>query len=383
MRIVLALALASLLIEQEIRLPRGASSALDVAVASADVPIAVVFLTSRDRVLYRGVRGTSPDAIFRIFSMTKPITSVAVMMLVEEGRIRIDDPVSKYLPGFVDRAVVTRFDENTGAVVTGPAQHAVTIKHLLTNTSGIAYPFSNRIAQVLTKSMAGKSDIELPLVHEPGTRWTYGPSTRALGDIVERVSGMGLEAFLTKRIFEPLGMKDTSFTLPPEKLHRLVSTSQRVGGKLVTAPALTAVPAPTVRGDYGLFSTAADYSAFLRMLLNDGGKLLEPETVRAMTSNQIGAVKMEVQPALQPSLSLAFPALRGDDRFGYGFHIDGKGVMQDRRPAGSYGWSGVMNTFFWVDPMHRTGVVVLSQLTPFFDPGVVKLLDAVEAALYP
>jgi CubicO group peptidase (beta-lactamase class C family) len=119
------------------------------------------------------------------------------------------------------------------------------------------------------------------------------------------------------------------------------------------------------------------------MLLNGGGKLLKPETVRAMTSNQIGAVKVEEQAVLQPGLSLAFPALRGDDKFGYGFHIEMPVTNAvGRRPDGSYGWSGVMNTFFWVDPVNQLGVVVLSQLTPFFDPSAMKLLDAVETAIY-
>lgn len=328
------------------------------------------------------------DTIFRIYSMTKPITSVATMMLVEQGWLRLDDPVAHCLDSFRDRHVVSHVDPATGRVETTPAKATLTIRHLLTHTSGIGYRYLNPTVLAAQKFFA-KSETELPLAHEPGTRWTYGASTKVLGDIIAKVSGQSLDQFLTQRILEPLGMSDTSFRVPDSKVARVATTHQRTAGELIEKPNPTPLEV-WVRGDYGLYSTAYDYSLFVKMLMRQGladhagTRLLSQETVREMTSNQIGDLVVEHQPSLNADMCRdAFPVIRGRDKFGFGFQmVMPEAPVTGRRPAGSYGWSGVMNTYFWIDPDNQVAVILLTQILPSHDAAVLEMLDAIEEALY-
>jgi methyl acetate hydrolase len=367
---------------------------LDAAVYRGDVPAVVVAIVGASGPLHvhgagsrEDAAGSSPvgaDTLFRIFSMTKPITSVAAMMLVEEGKLRLDDPVGNYLPGLASVQVLERIDED-GRVVTRPPKRPLTVRHLLTQTSGIGYAFSNRDESRLRKIL-DKPETELPLVHDPGERWTYGPGTKLLGDVIENVSGEPLDRFLKERILDPLAMTDTSFDVPESKRARVATVHSRGGSGLAEQPNPSTF-APQVRGDYGLYSTAADYGRFVRMLLDRGRlgdvRILTPETVVAMTRNQIGSVRVEEQPALSPELSLAFPRLEGEDTFGLGFQIAAPARPNPaRRAKGSYGWSGVMNTYFWVDPERQIAVVALMQVLPFGDPACAALMEQIEQAVY-
>lgn len=309
------------------------------------------------------------DKIFRIASQTKAITSVAVMMLYEEGKFLLDDAVSKYIPEFKKQQVVDKFNEADSSYTTVPAKREVTIRDLLTHTSGIGY------AQIGTKPMnaiyakagvvggigvgkillADKIKIlgGLPLFHQPGEKWTYGLNTDVLGYLVEVVSGMPLDKFFSTRIFAPLGMKDTYFYLPKEKYNRLATLyTEDSAEHAVIMPEHMGINGdfyrdyPNTDGTYfsgggGLSSTAYDYAVFMRMLLNggelNGKKILSRSAVRAMTSNQIGA------------LSLAH-----GDKFGLGFEI----VTEESSAftpssAGSFSWGGMFSSNYWIDPKEK------------------------------
>lgn len=369
------------------RIPAEGALALDEvieeAVARGDVPAAVALVVSRDSVLYVGTAGgLAEDEVFQIWSMTKPVTSVALMMLHERGLVGLDDPVAEYLPRFADLQVMEGFDPSDRTFSSRPPRTTLTVRHLLTHTSGIGYGFSNPVLMAL--GGPGWPAWDLPVLFDPGSRWMYGASTYVVGEIVEAVSGVALDRFFADSIFGPLGMHDTGFTLPAEGAPRLATVFSRSGDTLVPVPA--SVPYEVhVAGDGGLLSTAADYGRFLRMLLNggelDGVRILSAESVLEMTSNQIGELVVEEQPGAAPAWSRAFPLGAGRDKFGLGFQVSAGGEPGTRGP-GSYGWAGLYNTEFWVDPVAGIGVVLLAQLLPFYDEGAVTLLTDFERALY-
>jgi CubicO group peptidase (beta-lactamase class C family) len=367
------------------------------AVERGDTPGVVGLVVDRDGVLFEGASGRldiardialRTDAIFRIASMTKPITSVAIMMLLEQGELSLDDPVSKYLPGFDRLQVITKFNAADGTYETGPAKRTMTLRHLLTHTSGIGYGFSNPIVARLQKGNE-RAEWELPLLHEPGERWTYGASTRVLGLIVEKITGESLEAYLQERIFVPLGMVDTSFAVPVAKQSRVITLYSHADGKFQAQPGRTipSTPAPPYLGDGGLYSTASDYGQFIRMLLNHGrlgdARILSEKSVGLMSRNQIGAVFVSQQPAADPGLTRPFPLGAGRDKFGLGFQVTAPSEQGRKyRSPGSLSWAGLYNTEFWIDPKRGVGGVLLMQYLPFYDEAAIRTLRGFEAAVY-
>ena len=326
----------------------------------------------------------TPDTIFRIASMTKPVTSLAAMMLVEDGTIDLDDPVTKYLPDFRQPPVLTHLDEN-GTVESRPARRAIALRDLLTNTSGIGYAFSD--PSLARLNAAGMPDAELPLLHDPGAKWTYGSSTGVMGRVIERASGRTLDAFFKTRIFDPLGMKDTFYVVPAEKHDRVVTQHARdAGGIRSERPNLAAALQSSVRGDGGLFSTARDYARFMQVFLNGGRRgsvrLVSDRTIKVMTSNQIGRLTVERQPAANPALTSPFPTGAGKDRFGFGFQIETVPASKGLRSAGSLSWGGIYNTHFWVDPHRQIAVAVLMQVLPFYDEACLKMVRGFERLVY-
>ncbi len=317
------------------------------------------------------------DDIFRIASQTKAITSVAIMMLYEEGKFLLDDPLSRYIPEFAKQQVLDKFNAADSTYTTVPAKSEVTIRQLLTHTSGISY------AQIGTReanAIYGKAGVtagigtgkdhnlatdmkkvgKLPLMHQPGEKFTYGLNTDILGYLVEVLSGMSLDQFFKTRIFDPLGMKDTYFYLPASKRNRLVSIYQEVNRTISKAPAmfnfngLVNADYPASDGTYysgggGLSSTALDYAVFLQMLLNggeyNGKRLLSRNTVRMMTMNQIGDINY------------------GVNKFGLGFGITtekGSGLLPT--PEGVFEWGGAFATTYWADPKEKLIGIVYRQL---------------------
>jgi methyl acetate hydrolase len=364
------------------------------ATSRGDVPGVVVAVVGRDGVLYHEAFGTmnaakqvpmAKDAIFNIASMTKPVTSVAIMMLVEEGRLSLDDDVSKYLPKFAKPLVLSTFNQADASYETRPAARPITIRHLLTHTSGIGYGFASPIVAALQQKTM-QTELDLPLLFNPGESWAYGASTRVLGQVVEAISGLKLDAFLDSRILRPLGMSDTMYAVPAGKYARVVTTHQRTDGGIVERPLAPTLPA-NVAGDGGLYSTAGDYSRFVQMLL-DGGQLgatriLKERTVRTMFQSHTGSVVVQPQPTTNPSLSKPFPRGAGEDTWGLGFQLSNpKTRTPDTRSPGSGTWAGIFNTHFWVDPKKEIGVVVMMQLLPFYDDQAMNVLSGVEQRVY-
>ena len=368
---------------------------LQDAVDRKDIPGVVAIVANRDRILYHQSFGKmdvmngvemQKDTIFGIASMTKPITSVAVMMLYEEGRLDLDDPISQYLDWLSNPEVIISFDEEDGTYSTKPAEREITIRHLLTFTAGFGYSFANSLMALLVEK-TGKTERELPLLHEPGEKWTYGMEVRVLGELVEELSGRTLPQFLKERIFDPLGMSDTFYVLPAEKYPRWVTRHQRENGILRERPN-PEKQRPFIVGDAGLLSTAPDYVRFLQMLLSggrfNGNRILSEASIRLMTQNQIGELVVEIQRGPYPLLSRAFPlGARRGDKFGLGFQIavaDGK--EGHLRSPGSYSWSGLSNTHFWVDPEKGIVAVVLMQVLPFYDETCIAVYQGFEELIY-
>ena len=288
------------------------SAALDTSLRGAverkDVPGVVALVTDRERVLYQSAFGVADvatgrpltsDALFRIASMTKPVTSVALMQLVEQGRLGLDDPAEKYLPELVGLKVFESFDAATGAYKLRPASRPATVRHFLTHTSGLAYPFTSPTWRDF-KPRAGETyPFGGPLLFDPGERWHYSTSTDVVGKLVEAVSGQKLEDYFRQHILAPLKMDDTSYNVPEAKGPRLVAQQWRAGERMDGAielqkPQLGLTIAAPIGGG-GLASTAEDYGRFVRMLLNggalDGVRVLKAETVALMGQNHIGAVR--------------------------------------------------------------------------------------------
>jgi CubicO group peptidase (beta-lactamase class C family) len=318
-----------------------------------------------------------PDHIFRIASQTKAITSVAVLMLYEEGKLSLDDPLSRYIPEFAKPVVLDQFNQGDSSFTTVPAKSEITIRQLLTHTSGIGYAqIGSRESNAIyakAKLTAGigaeeghllATDIrklgKLPLMHQPGEKWTYGLSTDVLGYLVEVVSAMNLDQFFRTKIFEPLGMKDTYFNVPAAKHSRVASLYQEAGGKIAKAKPVVNqngtfyIDYPKkgttyFSGGAGLSSTALDYGIFLQMLLNggeyNGKRILSRNAVRMMTMNQIGDINF------------------GNNKFGLGFGITtekGSAVMPTQE--GTFEWGGAFATAYWVDPKEKLVGIIYRQL---------------------
>jgi CubicO group peptidase (beta-lactamase class C family) len=369
------------------------STFLKTATDRGDVPGVVVAVVDDDGVLYNEAFGLSStirktpmtkDTIFNMASMTKAITSAAVMILVDEGKLKIDDEVAKYLPKYKDPLVISKFNEADSTYETRPAKRAINIRHLLTHTSGIGYGFSSpTLTKIMAKTM--QAELDLPLLFDPGESWAYGASTRVLGHVIEAISGQKIDVFLEARILGPLGMHDTSYLVPKEKYLRVVAVNQRgADGKFMERPVPATIPAQ-VQGDGGLYGTASDYGLFLRMLLNDGAlngkRILSEKSVKTMLESHTGKVVVQPQESANQTLSRNFPVGAGKDRWGLGFQLAAE-KQPNRRSSGSGTWAGIFNTHFFVDPAREIGVVVMMQTLPFYDEASMKVYAGVEEAVY-
>jgi CubicO group peptidase (beta-lactamase class C family) len=324
------------------------------------------------------------DTMFNIASMTKAVTSVAIMMLIDEGKLKLDDDVAKYLPKYKDPLVISQFNPADGSYETRPAKRPITIRHLLTHTSGIGYGFASQTVATVTQKTS-KTELDIPLLFDPGEGWAYGASTRVLGQVVEAVSGQKLDAFLDARILKPLGMLDTSYVVPQPKYPRVVAVNQRgADGKLVERPAAATIASP-VQGDGGLYSTAGDYGTFLRMLLNDGklgqARILSEKSAKTMFENHTGKVVVPLQQSTNLQLSRNFPVGAGEDHWGLGFQL-AKTKHSNMRTPGSGTWAGIFNTHFFIDPSREIAVVVMMQTLPFYDEASMKVYAGVEELVY-
>ncbi|HYW02987.1 MAG TPA: serine hydrolase domain-containing protein [Gammaproteobacteria bacterium] len=337
------------------------------------------------------------DTIFRIYSMTKPVTSVALMTLYEEGHFQLNDPVRRFIPELADLRVFR--SGNYPDFLTRPAERPVTIRHLLTHTAGLTYDFMQHSnvdrayrrlgvrpepagdAREMIRRLAG-----LPLEFTPGTRWNYSFATDVAGHLVERISGQSLETFLRRRIFGPLAMDDTGFTVPPESVGRFAANYERGPDKrlrLIDDPQ----DSPYIRdktffsGGGGLVSTAGDYLRFCRMLLGGGSlegvRILGRRTLDLMTRNHLpGGADI-------PAIGLDTVVERNMDGYGFGlgFSVNlGPERTGTIGSAGEYAWSGAASTLFWVDPAEDLVCILMTQLMP---SGTFNFRDQLKALVYP
>jgi CubicO group peptidase (beta-lactamase class C family) len=329
------------------------------------------------------------DALFRIASMTKPVTSVAAMQLYEQGRFALDDPAERYLPELANLMVFESFDHATGAYKLRAAAKKVTIRHLFTHTAGLGYGFTSPVDRDF-KPRDGEKYAAGPLLFEAGTQWIYGTSVDWVGRLVEKLSGRNLEDYFREHIFTPLGMSDTFYNVPESKQTRLVTVHRRQDGRadapLTEQPNQPRRPATTFNGGGGLISTASDYIRFERMILNDGtldsARILSAKTVALMRQNHIGELSVLALKTAQPNVSMDFSFINdGKDKWGLGFllttaHVAGK------RSAGSLSWGGLNNTYFWIDPARGIAGVVMMQVLPFADTKALAIYDTFERGVY-
>jgi CubicO group peptidase (beta-lactamase class C family) len=372
------------------------------AVASGGVPGVVALAGTTAGALYQGafgVRGLadatpmSLDSVFAIFSMTKAITSVAAMQLVEAGRLSLDGPLGEYCPHLAAPQVLEGFDAE-GRPKLRPAKRAVTLRHLLTHTAGFSYnmwnPEVGRYMQVteMPAARSGKlASLNMPLVFDPGEKWQYGINTDWVGQVVEAVRGQRLPEVFAEHVTGPLGMVDTAFVPGAAQRARRAGMHQRGADGALAAMEWPISEAPEFfGGGGGLYSTGPDYLRFTRMLLRggelDGARVLRPETVALMAENHIGALEMQPMPTAIPALSNDFhPFPEVPKNWGLGFMRNTRD-LPGGRAAGSLAWAGLGNLYFWVDPACGVSGVVMTQVLPFGDPAVLDLLAGFEAAVY-
>ncbi len=320
--------------------------------------------------------------VFRIASMSKQITAVAAMILFDEGKFDLDDPLGDYLPEFKDPVILQSVNMNDTTFIASPAQKQITIRHLLTHSAGMYYGFDNDTLSALIsrsgfnmgitkENITLKENMQrlatLPLLHEPGEQYHYGVEIDVLGRLIEVMTQKPFDQFLEDRLFHPLGMYDTHFYLPPHKSDRLVpmymSTGEGARPAILPDADFPIAGAGTLfMGGAGLSSTACDYFLFCRMLLNDGAakgqQIISPETVEMITSPQIS---------------------RNGQSKGLGFGVVSDGSYNRPRSKGSYYWGGMFSTFFWVDPSKELIAILMLQMFPFHN---YEIFDAFEASIY-
>jgi methyl acetate hydrolase len=373
----------------------GIDETLRASVKRRKIPAAVAMVATAEKTTYTGAFGKRdsaavadllPDSIFRIASMTKAVTSVAAMQLVEQGKLKLDEPVAKHLPELGGLEVLEAFDKNTGNPILHPVSKPVTLRRMLTHTAGFAYDtWDENLRRYLEHN--GAKGVP-PLVFEPGARWEYGTNLDWTGRLVEAVTGQTLEAYFQRNILAPLGMKDTSYNLPAEKYERLVGSHQRQSdGSLKETPRTPPAPAKTFNGGGGLFSTAGDYVRFMQMILrrgrgSDQQQILRRDTVDMMTSNQIGELSAGKMKSVRRDRSSDVDFHPGvDDKFGFGFLINTV-AYEGGRSAGSLAWAGIENTFYWIDPRRGVCAALLMQFLPFCDTEAIGALRDFERAVY-
>ncbi len=372
------------------------------SIDDGDVPGVVAMLADDSGPVYEAAWGEraagsgqamTTDSVVWLASMTKAVTTVAAMQLVEQGRLTLDEPLQALVPLLGEARVLEGFDEG-GKARLRPPRVPITLRHLLTHTSGFTYDFfSDTMARYCKQhgipGVATCLDAALstPLLCDPGARWEYGIGIDWTGKAVEAVTGQSLGEVLRERIFEPLGMRDTAFRIRPDMRDRLAKVHGRQpdGGLVATSMALPD-EVEFQMGGGGLYGTAADYLTFAQMIMQGGSyhgvRILQPETVAMMSRNQIG--ELNVTPLRSSMAALTcdaefFPGV--PCKWGLGFLINTLPTPEGRA-ANSLAWAGLANTYYWIDPVQRVCGVFLTQILPFFDERAVQSFRRFETAAY-
>ena len=360
----------------------------EVVTREPRVPGVVAMATDRERNIYEGAFGRrrldrgdamTTDTVFAIFSTTKAITGTAVLQLVEEGRLDLDAPAKTYAPKIGELKVIEGFDA-AGAPKLRAPKRDITTRMLLLHTAGLGYDFFNETYHRLATEhgqpsvvSASVKSIMTPLLFDPGERWEYGSNIDWCGQIVEGITGKRLGEVFAERIFKPLGMTETSFSLTPRMRERLAAIHQRNADGSLTPTDFELPSDPEVHmGGHGLYAPIGDYMRFIRMWLNDGagehGRVLKPETVKLAEKNGLGEKKIKLLPGVIASLSNDaefFPGL--SKSWALTFMINDVDAPTGR-PAGSLGWAGLANSFYWIDRKNGVGGYWATQIFPFADP---------------
>lgn len=357
------------------------------AVADKIIPGGTFLIAKEGHIVYQnsfGTAGDNPyqkDDIYRLASMTKAVTSVAMMQLVEQGKVNLDDPVYKYIPAFKDQVVLNEFDPTDSSYTTVPVDQPVTIRHLMTHTSGIVYGSFNpgKLMAVYdqfdmnvgfshptwsTEEFINRL-AEVPLAHQPGDRFSYGLSMDVMGRVIEVVSEMKLNEYFKQNIFDVVGMEDTYFYLPEEKFNRLTPVMVKVRGKYMSADQIgmssstnypTQGPRDFFAGGAGLSGTIMDYTKFIQTLVEGGGELLGAEAMAEMTRDQLPEIINDYENYRKGP----------DGSFALGFQLyQDKPTKKSPKSPGTYEWGGYFNTKFFVDPSEQMVFVGMTQISGF------------------
>jgi methyl acetate hydrolase len=384
-------------------LQQSLDTVLQRGVQPGGVPGVVAMVTNREGTLYEGAFGVrkigtdlkmTKDSVVLIASMTKALTTVAALQLVEQGKLDLDSPASKWLPDLGKVQVLEGFDADGKPKLRAP-KRAVTLKHLLTHTAGFSYQFFNENLQKWQAATGAPgftssayASLMMPLMFDPGERWEYGVNTDWAGLLVEKASGQKLNDYLLEHVLKPLGMTSTSMKISPDMRNRLAVIHARLpdGG---LAPLDLEIPqdAEVDMGGHALYGTCGDYLKFVRMMLNGGqgekGRVLKAETVEAMSKNQLeGGMEVPSITSADLSLSNHFPLPPDNPHFwSLAFLINSKPLPTGRK-AGSLMWAGLANSYYWIDPTSGIGGVYLSQILPFGDIKSLPLFFEFEATAY-
>src|SRR5437773_8620931 len=368
------------------------------AVEAREVP-GVVALAASDRgMIFEGAFGVRDldaggamglDTVFRIASMTKAITSVAAMQLVEQGRLGLNDPVPTIDPALNAPLVLEGFD-GAGQPRLRPAKRPITLRHLLTHTAGFTYDWSNpnisRYVQVTGMPLTSSGEraaLCQPLAFDPGEKWEYGINIDWVGRIIEEVSGQTIEAYLREHVCGPLGMDDTGFAPTAAQRARLATVHQRQADAALVPTSFDLPVDPEFHGGGGaLYSTGRDYLTFLQMLLHDGtlkgARILQPETVALINQNHVGDLQAGRLPSIVPERAHDFELFPGMKvRWGLAYMLNLE-PGPDGRSADSGSWAGIFNSYYWLDPARQVAGVILAQFLPFADPAMLRLYTQFE-----
>jgi len=377
-------------------------SILEAGTQAGAAPGAVAIVVNRDEVLWHGASGEraidsgtamTPDTVGAIFSMTKAITGVAAMQLVEQGKLDLDAPAGNVIPWLNEVQVLDGFDKNGEPLLRAP-KSVVTLRNLLTHTSGFTYEIWNA-NEARWKETTGAPSLftlenkalQIPLAFDPGTRWDYGIGIDWAGKMVEVVSGMTLGEYFSEHITGPLDMRDTAFVHSASMLERKSAIHARLPDGSLQTMELPAVENPEFEmGGGGLHGTMSDYGRFIRMILNDGEldgvRVLKPETVATMCENHIGELRVQNLETVAPPFTNDAELFPGEPKsWGLTFQIN-ESAVHTGRPAGTLMWAGLANSYFWIDKTNEIGGAYLSQILPFADEKSMALFFDIETAVY-
>lgn len=388
---------------QRLLLNRQADSVLNQAISHGRIPGAAAVVTDASETLYEGAFGLRAqgqpapmtlDTVMWIASMTKPLVGTAAMQLVEQGKLKLDEPLGRVLPEIDAIQVITGWDAQ-GQPLVRPSKTPITLRHLMTHTAGFTSDIwsenASRFLKLHKLPRAGSGQrkaLNVPLSFDPGERWEYGINIDWIGLAISAVTGMRLGEYLQKNIITPLGMHSTGFKITPEMRARVAKVHLRNANDQSLSVLDFEVPQePEVDpGGGGLYSTASDYLRFTRMMLNDGyangQPILKPETVALMSKNAMGPLRVKMLHTVNPNMSLDAEFFPGVEKtWGLTFMIN-EATAPTGRSAGSLAWAGLPNAYFWIDPVQKIAGVLMMQILPFVDTSALKLFTDFETTVY-